>query len=95
MRGERDPLAVAGGNHAVVVRELAVDHFAHEFDVREAEPDLVREDVEGQRIVGIREQLGQFEHGLARQDHFLPLIVARDRDACPRQPVAVGRNGLQ
>ena len=95
MRSKRDPLGVGRRDHAVVVGELAVDHLAHELDVREAEPDLVRENVERQRIVDVGEQLRELEHGLARQDHFLPLIIAGDRDARPGQPMAVGRDRLQ
>ena len=95
MRGELDPLRVTGGDHAVVVGELAVDDLARELDVGEAEAHLVREDVDRHRIVDVGEQLAELEHGLARQDHLLPLIVAGDGEARPRQAMAVGGDGLQ
>ena len=66
-----------------------------QFDVGEAEAHLVGEDVERDRVVGVGEQLAQFQHRLARQDHFLPRVVAVDGNAGPRQPMAVGGDGLQ
>ncbi len=88
-------LLVPGRDHAVVVGELAVDDLADELDVGEAEADLRGEDVDGHEVVDLGEQLAELEHRLAREDHLLPLVVAFDREARPRQPVAVGGHGLQ
>ena len=80
---ELDLLRMAGRDHAVVVGELAVDDLAHELDVGEAEAHLVREDVDRHRVVDVGQELAELEHRLARQDHFLPRVVAGDRRGSP------------
>ena len=63
-------LVVGGRNHAVVVRELAVDQFREKRDIPEGEPGLLSTDFNLHRIIVVGQHLHKLHHGLAGQNCF-------------------------
>src|SRR5450830_96488 len=84
---------VALRDHARVVGELALDQLGDQFDVREAQLDLVGGDVQLDRLVVLFQQALQLDDGLARDDHFLALEGLLGLDLAEGQAVAVGGHG--
>ena len=82
-------------NDPVVIRKLAIDDLAHEFDVGEPEAHLIGQQIDSQFRLVVLEQFTQLEHRLARKNHLLTGIASRDHQACIRQAMPVGGNGLQ
>jgi len=84
-----------GRNHALVIRELAVNQLGHQNDRAKGEAHLVRRQRNVQRIFVIEQQTVQFKHGLARQNHFLARQIGVDLDAGVGQTVTIGRDSTQ
>ena len=88
------------GNHTVVVGELALDQLGHELHAAKGELGLVAGELhldDGLVVTaGIAEQTLQFQHGLARQNHFLlDGHVHIQRGAGPGQTVTVSGHQAQ
>src|SRR6185437_10543146 len=92
---ERDPVLVRGGDHLLVVGELALDDLRDDLDAAEAEAHLVGTDRERDRVVGVGEELDELDHGLVRQDRFDRAMVGAERAAREREPVPIRRDDPQ
>ncbi len=97
---ELEELVVTRWNNARIIGECAVDQLAgqdHPALAAEREADLARAEVD--LDVGVErflEQLPELADGLPRNDHVgHPLGALGTRDGEAREPVAVGRSGLE
>jgi hypothetical protein len=96
LAAKRQVVAVAFGDDAVVVGELALDQLGHELHAVKAELGLVVGELHLDRAVGVRQQALQLEHGFARQDDFLfGGHFDVERGSSEGQAVAVGRDQAQ
>ncbi|MPM16069.1 hypothetical protein SDC9_62443 [bioreactor metagenome] len=89
---QRDAVLVVLGDHTVVVGELALDQLGDELHAAERELGLVVGELHLDGAVGVRQQALQFQHGLARQNHFLLGHFHVERGAGECQAVTVGRD---
>ena len=90
-----DELGVCRRNHAVVIREFAIDHFTGQLDIAKAEAHLVGQNVNRNRLIGISQQLGQLDHRFARHDDFLLREIAFNGHHGIAQAMTIGGHAHQ
>ena len=87
---DRESLLVIGRHHPRVIRELAVDDLGGQHHATEGKTHQAAEDLDRYRLVAVREQAPQFQHGFARQYDLAFLLLLAQRPRSKAQPVAVG-----